>query len=211
MCILFKRQKAPVRNEVTSHHQLTVDFAKENGSHTTSYQGRFPAEHQDYFTFIRLKFRQLLFSPPQELQDLHTQNFKGFRDIKVDEQNLLHWQVLLMPDHFPYNKGAFLVDIVFPAEYPFKPPVINFRTKIYHPSVNEKGQVCLSIVEHDNWKPATKAVQIIQSVLDLINEPEPNHQCGDRCRMAEELTKDKEKFMKNAEEFTIKHAEKRPE
>ncbi|OWA49876.1 Ubiquitin-conjugating enzyme E2 L3 [Hypsibius exemplaris] len=145
----------------------------------------------------------------KELQDLKTQNSKGFRDIKVDEQNLLQWQGLLVPEHPPYNKGAFLVDIVFPAEYPFKPPKINFRTKIYHPNIDEKGQVCLPIVQADNWKPATKTEQVIQSLLDLISEPEPDHPL--RADLAEEFTKDKKKFLKNAEEFTKKHAEKRPE
>jgi len=51
------------------------------------------------------------------------------------------------------------VDIVFPVEYPFKPPKITFRTKIYHPNVDEKGQVCLPIITSDHWKPATKTHQ----------------------------------------------------
>jgi len=114
-----------------------------------------------------------------------------------------------LPENAPYNKGAFLVDINFPAEYPFKPPKINFRTKIYHPNVDEKGQVCLPIIQADNWKPATKTEQVIQSLLDLISEPEPDHPL--RADLAEEFTKDKKKFLKNAEEFTKKHAEKRPE
>ncbi|OQV22636.1 Ubiquitin-conjugating enzyme E2 L3 [Hypsibius exemplaris] len=145
----------------------------------------------------------------KELQDLKAQNFKGFRDIKADEQNLLEWQVLLMPEHPPYNKGAFLVDIVFPAEYPFKPPNIKLRTKIYHPNIHEQGYVKIPIVYAGNWMPATKAEQIIQSLLEYISEPKPNNPF--RYDLALEFTKDKEKFMKNAEEFTIKHAEKRPE
>jgi len=145
----------------------------------------------------------------KELQDLKTQNSKVFRDIKVDESNILQWQGLLVPENVPYNKGAFLVDIHFPAEYPFKPPKISFRTKIYHPNIDEKGQVCLPIIQADNWKPATKTEQVIQSLLDLISEPEPDHPL--RADVAEEFTKDKKKFLKNAEEFTKKHAEKRPE
>ena len=41
-------------------------------------------------------------------------------------------------------QGAFLIDIIFPAEYPFKPPKVSFRTKIYHPNIDEKGQVGLN-------------------------------------------------------------------
>jgi Ubiquitin-protein ligase len=62
-------------------------------------------------------------------------------------------------DNPPYNKGAFKIEINFPAEYPFKPPKINFKTKIYHPNIDEKGQVCLPIISAENWKPATKTDQ----------------------------------------------------
>ncbi len=68
-----------------------------------------------------------------------------------------------MPDTAPYSKGAFRIDIQFPAEYPFKPPKISFKTRIYHPNVDEKGQVCLPIVAAENWKPATKTDQVIQN------------------------------------------------
>jgi len=145
----------------------------------------------------------------KELQDIQAASSKQFRDIKVDETNILNWQGLLVPENPPYNKGAFRIEINFPAEYPFKPPKINFRTKIYHPNVDEKGQVCLPIIQTDNWKPATKTDQVIQSLLDLISEPEPEHPL--RADLAEEYTKDKKKFMKNAEEHTKKNAEKRPE
>ena len=53
------------------------------------------------------------------------------------------------------------------------------------------------------------SLAVIQSLLDLISEPEPDHPL--RAELAEEFTKDKKKFLKNAEDFTKKHAEKRPE
>ncbi|KAH8042298.1 hypothetical protein HPB51_021382 [Rhipicephalus microplus] len=95
----------------------------------------------------------------KELQDIRTSGTKCFRDIQVDEKNMLTWQGLIVPDNSPYNKGAFRIEINFPAEYPFKPPKITFRTKIYHPNIDEKGQVCLPIISADNWKPATKTDQ----------------------------------------------------
>lgn len=39
------------------------------------------------------------------------------------------------------------------------PLQITFKTKIYHPNVDEKGQVCLPIIIAENWKPATKTEQ----------------------------------------------------
>ena len=34
---------------------------------------------------------------PQELQDIQSSNMKNFRDIQVDEQNMLNWQGLIVP------------------------------------------------------------------------------------------------------------------
>lgn len=119
---------------------------------------------------------------------------KNFRNILVDETNILTWQGLIVPvssykssssllnnllsvriscvilffkDNPPYDKGAFRIEITFPAEYPFKPPKITFKTKIYHPNIDEKGQVCLPVISAENWKPATKTDQGTGSLLEL--------------------------------------------
>uniref|UniRef100_A0AC35TH82 UBIQUITIN_CONJUGAT_2 domain-containing protein n=1 Tax=Rhabditophanes sp. KR3021 TaxID=114890 RepID=A0AC35TH82_9BILA len=145
----------------------------------------------------------------KEIGDIMASENKSFTNLEYDEANLLHWKLLLIPNKEPYNKGAFKISIDFPAEYPFKPPKVNFITKIYHPNVDEKGQICLGIVSNDQWKPAVKAEQVINCLLDLINEPEPDHPL--RSDLADEYIKDKKKFMKNAEDHTKKYAEKRPE
>jgi len=144
----------------------------------------------------------------KELQDIRKAGLRSFRDIQVDEQNMLTWIGLIVPESVPYNKGAFRIEINFPAEYPFKPPKITFRTKIYHPNIDEKGQVCLPIIQAENWKPATKTDQVIQALVALVNDPEPEHPL--RTDLAEEYTKDRKKFLKNAEDFTKKFSEKRP-
>ncbi|GFO06705.1 ubiquitin-conjugating enzyme [Plakobranchus ocellatus] len=147
----------------------------------------------------------------KELGDLLSEDSalkKSFRDIIVDESNILLWRGLIVPHMPPYNKGAFKIEISFPAEYPFKPPKVIFKTKIYHPNIDEKGQVCLPIINPENWKPATKTDQVVNSLLALINDPEPEHPL--RGDLAEEYTKDRKKFLRNAEEFTKKFSEKRP-
>ncbi|VDM71336.1 unnamed protein product [Strongylus vulgaris] len=95
----------------------------------------------------------------KELSDLKSCGVKAYESVEYDESNLLHWTVLLVPDKEPYNKGAFKVNIDFPADYPFKPPKITLATKIYHPNIDDKGQVCLPIVDPNNWKPATRTEQ----------------------------------------------------
>ncbi|XP_036954205.1 ubiquitin-conjugating enzyme E2 L3-like [Acanthopagrus latus] len=144
----------------------------------------------------------------KELEEIRKSGMKNFRNIQVEESNLLSWQGLIVPDNPPYDKGAFRIEIIFPTEYPFKPPKITFKTKIYHPNIDEKGQVCLPVISAENWKPATKTDQVIQSLIALVNDPQPEHPL--RADLAEEYSKDRKKFLKNAEEFTKKHGEKRP-
>ena len=42
---------------------------------------------------------------------------------------------IIGPPDTAYDGGVFMVDFNFPANYPFKPPEIIFKTKIYHPNV----------------------------------------------------------------------------
>ncbi|TGZ64327.1 hypothetical protein CRM22_006438 [Opisthorchis felineus] len=136
-------------------------------------------------------------------------NQRIFRNVVVDDSNMRHWTGYIVPEEPPYNKGAFKIEIVFPAEYPFKPPKLLFKTPIYHPNIDENGQVCLPIIQSDNWKPATKIEYILQALVAMLHSPETERAL--RSELAEEYMKDMKKFMKNAEEFTRKHAEKIPD
>lgn len=80
-------------------------------------------------------------------------------EIKLkDNSCILNWTAVIKPEG-PYKDGRFEIQLNFPTEYPFKPPAVQFTTKIYHPNVAENGQVCLPVVSPENWKPATKIKQ----------------------------------------------------
>lgn len=49
---------------------------------------------------------------------------------------------------------------------------------------------------------------VIQALVALVHDPEPEHPL--RADLAEEYTKNKKQFMKNADAFTVKYAERRP-
>lgn len=65
----------------------------------------------------------------KELQELRDADMHCFKNIEVDETNILVWQGLILPDNEPYNKGAFRVELTFPAEYPFRPPKVSARVE----------------------------------------------------------------------------------
>lgn len=65
--------------------------------------------------------------------------------------DMFTWQATIMgPSDSPYQGGVFFLNIKFPVDYPFKPPRIQFQTKIYHPNINSNGGICLDILK-DQW------------------------------------------------------------
>ncbi|KAJ8500211.1 hypothetical protein OPV22_010763 [Ensete ventricosum] len=69
-------------------------------------------------------------------------------------EDLFQWQATIMgPADSPYAGGVFFVKIHFPPDYPFKPPKVNFQTKVYHPNINSNGSICLDILK-EQWSPA---------------------------------------------------------
>lgn len=42
------------------------------------------------------------------------------------------------PPGTPYEGGTYYVDIKIPTEYPFRPPVMKFDTKLWHPNVSSQ-------------------------------------------------------------------------
>ncbi|XP_075813925.1 ubiquitin-conjugating enzyme E2 L3-like isoform X1 [Microtus pennsylvanicus] len=143
----------------------------------------------------------------KKLEEISKCGMKKFHNIQLDQANLLTWQGLIFSDNPPYDNGALRIEISFSAEYPFKPPTITFKTKIYHPNIDEKGQVCLLVISAENWKPATQTNQVIQSLIALVNDPQPEHPLNRQkpeYSFDPEYSKDRKKFCKNAEEFTKK-------
>lgn len=108
------------------------------------------------------------------------------------------------PPGTPYEDGLFKVDITIPNQYPFKPPVMKFNTKIYHPNVSSvTGAICLDILK-DAWTPILTLKNSLISLQSLLESPEPND--PQDAEVAKIYLSDKEAFNRTAAHWTKTYA-----
>lgn len=73
-----------------------------------------------------------------------------------------------------WEGATFPLTILFPPEYPAKPPKIQFPAGFYHPNVYPSGTICLSILnDSQDWRPALTLKQLLMGVQELLDTPNP--------------------------------------
>ncbi|KAK6519433.1 hypothetical protein TWF281_003267 [Arthrobotrys megalospora] len=90
-----------------------------------------------------------------------------------DDLVLLH-AILIGPVGTPYETGAFRITIKCTDTYPNTPPTANFKTKIWHPNVDEKtGEVCVDTLK-TSWTPKTTLRDVLEVIRSLLIHPNPS-------------------------------------
>ncbi|KAA0183813.1 Ubiquitin-conjugating enzyme [Fasciolopsis buskii] len=118
--------------------------------------------------------------------------------------DMFNWQATIMgPPESAYEGGVFFLKIIFPTDYPFKPPKVSFTTKIYHPNINGNGSICLDILR-GQWSPALTIAKVLLSICSLLTDPNPDDPlCPD---VARQYKTDRNKYEDIAREWTRKYA-----
>lgn len=117
-----------------------------------------------------------------------------------NKENIYSWTAQIYgPGDTPYEGGVFKLNIVYPKDYPFKPPKINFITKVYHPNIDTSGNICLDILK-DKWSPALTISKILLSICSLLNEPNPKDPLMPD--IAKEFTNNRKLYESNAKMWT---------
>ncbi|KAJ3700310.1 hypothetical protein LUZ61_004015 [Rhynchospora tenuis] len=128
-------------------------------------------------------------------------------------EDIFHWQATIMgPADSPFAGGVFLVNIHFPPDYPFKPPKVSFRTKVFHPNINSNGSICLDILK-EQWSPALTISKVVSlyffifvllSICSLLTDPNPDDPLVPE--IAHMYKTDRAKYEATARSWTQKYA-----
>lgn len=101
----------------------------------------------------------------------------------IDEDDVTHVQALIIgPPETPYEGGFFHFDMIYPSDYPWKPPKVQLITTDngqvrFNPNLYANGKVCLSILgtwSGPGWTSVQTMLSTLISIQSLMN-PAPYH------------------------------------
>ena len=117
------------------------------------------------FTLSRISKRRLV----KELVEITIEHLPEI-SVGLKGDNLHEWEAIIQGPHdTPYEGGKFVLDMIFPENYPLTAPKVTFRTRIYHCNVNSDGKLSLDILGK-LWSPTFTVEKLLLSILSLLND-----------------------------------------
>ena len=141
----------------------------------------------------------------KEYADMQRQSVPNASAGPVSDTDLFNWKATIMgPEGSSYAGGLFFLKIQFPPDYPFKPPRLQFVTKVYHPNINANGGICLDILKDSAWSPALTISKVLLSICSLLTDPNPDDPLVPEA--AQLFKRDRKKYDDTAREWTQRFA-----
>jgi ubiquitin-conjugating enzyme E2 J2 len=90
-----------------------------------------------------------------------------------DESNILKWFYAIRgPSDTPYQGGIYVGKLVFPSEYPMKPPSILMLTPSGRFQINTRICMSMSDFHPESWNPLWSCGSIIQGIQSFMASDE---------------------------------------
>ena len=87
---------------------------------------------------------------------------------------MFEWEATIQgPPGTLFECGTFILDLIFPADYPLNPLNVTFKTKIYHNNINSEGYIRFDTLSH-NWSPTLNIEKVLLSIQSLFTDCNPD-------------------------------------
>lgn len=108
----------------------------------------------------------------KEMQSLKVEPLEGISVI-LDDQDITQVEAIVDgPADTPYFGGKFRVKLAIGKDFPQGPPKGFFLTKIFHPNVSSKGEICVNTLKRD-WKSDLGLRHVLLTIKCLLIVPNP--------------------------------------
>ncbi|KAF4238329.1 hypothetical protein CNMCM8980_002153 [Aspergillus fumigatiaffinis] len=112
--------------------------------------------------------------------------------------------LLAGPQGTPYSQGLWRLHLKMPEDYPKSPPKATFKTRIWHPNVEEStGAVCVDTLKRD-WKSTLTLKDVLVTISCLLIYPNPDSALNSTAGAL--LQEDYDAFARQAKLMTSIHA-----
>ncbi|XP_012273379.1 NEDD8-conjugating enzyme UBE2F [Orussus abietinus] len=166
------------------------------------------SKSKDYNKRVSVRDKLLV----KEVQEME-QTLPSTCQITFDDPHRLHeFTLLIVPDEGYWIGGSFYFHINISEEYNMIPPKVKCLTKLWHPNINEDGDVCLSILKPNSidgmgWAPTRKLKDVVWGLnslfTDLLNFDDPLNK-----EAADLYLKDKDSFRSKVKEYVTQFAKR---
>ncbi|CAF1237304.1 unnamed protein product, partial [Didymodactylos carnosus] len=123
----------------------------------------------NFFSNRKMAIRRL----QQDLRNMLKNKVDGI-DASPSPDNLFVWNAIICgPEDTIFENGVFKLQLLFPEDYPNRPPQVRFTSKLFHPNVwYDDGLICVDILK-DEWTPSLDVLSILNSIRILLIDPNP--------------------------------------
>jgi ubiquitin-conjugating enzyme E2 Z len=103
-------------------------------------------------------------------------NENGIYYIHDEDDMLKGYALIIGPEDTPYYGGFYLFEFIYPYNYPFSPPTVNYLTNDgeirFNPNLYKNGKVCVSILNTwsgDQWSACQTLNSVLLTLCSLLN------------------------------------------
>lgn len=122
------------------------------------------------------------------------------------KMDISEWHATIVgPTKTPYDGFLFDLKLLFPDDYPYKPPDVVFKTKIWHPNISDKGIICMNRLKED-WVPRITVDRLLQMITSMMDVKVANAEDPLNTVAGLEMANSVDVFIEHAKDWCQKYA-----